>query len=169
MDQALSRLVKAGTLARVARGVYVKPVQSRYVGAVLPEPAKVVSVLAATTGETVEVHGAEAARRFGLTTQMPMKPLFWTTGASRRVRVGQQEVLLKHVAPRKLALAGRPAGAALAALWHLGRGQVTAQTFAMLKRRLPPAEFQVLIGRVDVMPAWMAAAVREHQRVTGNG
>ena len=57
MDQALSRLVKAGKLLRVARGSYTAPVSSRF-GCRAPAPRSVVEALAARTGEAVVAHGA---------------------------------------------------------------------------------------------------------------
>lgn len=36
VDQTLSRLVKAGDIERVARGVFVRPEVSRFVGKVMP-------------------------------------------------------------------------------------------------------------------------------------
>ena len=41
VDQTLSRLVKAGSIARVTRGVFVRPEVSRFVGKVGPSPLKV--------------------------------------------------------------------------------------------------------------------------------
>src|SRR5688500_13518882 len=82
VDQALSRLAQKGTIVRVTRGVYVRPEVSKYVGKVLPEPLKVVQAMAQEHGEVVQVHGAEAARRMALTTQVPTKSVFLTSGPS---------------------------------------------------------------------------------------
>lgn len=71
VDKALSRLVEEGVIQRVARGVFVRPKKSRFIGSVMPEVSRVIEVIAKDHGETVQVHGAEAARRFKLSTQMP--------------------------------------------------------------------------------------------------
>jgi hypothetical protein len=70
------------------------------------------------------------------------------------------QVRLKHVSARKMALAGRPAGQALLALWYLGRKQVTSSTFDRLASALPPEEFKALCSAQTVMPAWMVEALR---------
>src|SRR5260370_26790098 len=80
VDQALSRLVKRGEIARVSRGVFIRPKNSRYVGQVMPELSKVAQVIANAHGETIPVHGAEAAPRPGLTTQLPFPSLLYTIG-----------------------------------------------------------------------------------------
>ena len=83
--------------------------------------------------------------------------------------MGSLEVTLKHVSPRKLALAGRPAGTALAALWYLGRHQVTEAVIEQVRRKLPAEEFQALKAAASSQPAWMAAAFRRHERATSHG
>jgi hypothetical protein len=164
VDQALSRLVETGKLERVTRGVFVRPELSRYVGNVMPEPLKVAESIARSTGAVVQVHGAEAARRLELTTQVPTRLLFDTSGPSKRLHLGNLELRLQHVAPRKLALAGRPAGLALAALWYLGKHEVTPLVVEKIRRKLPPAEFEALMSATNVMPAWMISALRQHAR-----
>lgn len=170
VDQALSRLTKAGAITRVTRGVFVRPTESRHLGKVLPEPSKVVETVAKAKGATVQIHGAEAARRFELTTQTPTQPVFYTTGPSKRFRMGKMEVVLKHTASRKLALAGRPAGVALSALWYLGRNEVTPETIAQIRRKLPPTEFEALTAAKASMPGWMAETFyRYEQQAAAHG
>ena len=164
VDQTLSRLVKAGTIERVARGVLVRPEVSRFVGTVMPEPLKVAETIAKTTGAVVQVHGAEAALRLELTTQVPTQSVFVTSGPSKRVRVGQMEIRLQHVCQRKLALAGRPAGLAIAAMWYLGKTEVTPALIEKIRRKLGSSEFEVLKSATRSMPAWMSDAIFRNER-----
>src|SRR5260370_13968574 len=108
VDQALSRLVRGGEIVRVSRGVFVRPKNSRHVGQVMPELSKVAQAIATGHGETIQVHGAEAARLLGLTTQMPLQSLFYTSGRNREIKLGKLRLILKHLAARKLRLSGRP-------------------------------------------------------------
>ena len=167
VDQTLSRLVKSGFIARVARGVFVCPEMNRFVGRVMPDPMAVAETLAKTTGATLQMHGAEAARRLQLTTQVPTQPVFSTSGPSRRIRVGSMEIRLQHVSQRKLALAGRPAGMALAAMWYLGQKVVTPALIEKIRCQLPSVEFEALTAATHTMPAWMSDAVYRHQQSHG--
>lgn len=154
VDRALSRIVDAGEIERLARGVFVRPRKNRFVGKVVPGVADVVRAIAKDSGETVQVHGAEAARRFGLTMQAPTTPVYHTSASSRAIRIGNTSVRLIHTANRRrLQFAGTPAGLALAALWYLGRHHVTLQTVDKMRTALPPEEFEKL--RSADMPAWM--------------
>ena len=165
VDQTLSRLVKAGNVERVTRGVFVRPEASRFVGKVMPEPLKVAQIVAKATGAIVQVHGAEAARRLRLTTQVPTQAVFMTSGPSKSIRVGKMRIRLQHVCQRKLVLAGRPAGLALAAMWYLGRTEVTPALVDKIRRRLGPTEFEVLRSAAPAMPAWMSDAIFRSERL----
>jgi hypothetical protein len=167
IDQALSRMVRGGLIARVTRGVFVRPKENRYLGKLAPEPGSVAKLVATSSGGVLAVHGAEAARQLGLTTQVPAQPVFYTSGPGRRFRMGELQVVLKHVSPRRLSLAGRPAGTALSALWYLGKHQVTPEVVSTIKNRLGPEEFAALEAATTAMPGWMIAVLRhqhhEHQ------
>jgi len=161
IDQTLMRLTRQGVIERIGRGLYIVPKVSRFGLKSMPSPEAVARVVA--EGAPIEVHGAEAARRFGLSTQVPAQPVFYTTGSSRTVRLGNLRVRLQHVAARKLVLAGRPAGQALAALWYLGREHVSPDTIEQIAARLPPDEFEALRRVKSSMPAWMVEALRRYE------
>lgn len=164
IDQTLMRLTKEGRIERLARGLYALPKTSRFGLKAMPSPETIVQTLAAAEGASTEIHGAEAARRFGFSTQVPAHPVFYTTGSSHTVRLGKLAVRLQHVAARKLALAGRPAGQALSALWYLGKRQVTPATFERIAAKLPQAEFEALCAATSSMPAWMVQALLHYKK-----
>lgn len=142
--------------------------RSRFVGKVMPEPLKVAETVAKTTGAVVQIHGAEAARRLELTTQVPTQSVFVTSGPSKRIRVGKMEIRLQHVCQRKLALAGRPAGLALAAMWYLGKKEVTPALVEKIRRKLGSSEFEVLKSATSSMPAWMSDAIFRNERMAAH-
>ncbi len=143
--------MKKGEIARISRGVFVRPKKSRYVGEVLPEPSKVAQAIASVHRETIQVQGAEAARLLGLTTQMPLQAVFYTSGPNRKLKLGNLLLTLKHVAQRKLALAGKPSGLALSALWYLGKEQT-------------PEAFEEFRAETPAMPAWMADTLHRYEQ-----
>ena len=161
--RTLSRLAADGEILRLAQGVFVRPRRNRFVGAVMPALREVVETIARDNGETLQIHGAEAARRFRLTTQVPIAPVFHTSGSTRTIRVAGTAVRLVHTANRRrLQFAGEPTGAAISALWYLGKDNVTPETVGAIEVALGPAEFEKL--RSADMPAWMQkafAAARE--------
>jgi len=162
IDMTLMREVKAGTIERLGRGIYIVPKHLGHGLKATPSAESVVKLLA-QEGETIGVLGAQAAQRFGFSTQMVVREVFATTGPTRRIRYGKRMLELKHVSPRKMALGTGPAGQALSALWYLGRHEVTPGTFNALKRKLAPAEFRRLSQAKSVMPSWMAETMSTYE------
>lgn len=159
IDKSLSLLVKEGVIHRVRRGVFVKPKKNKFVGTVSPDVSSVVAEIVKKTGETIQIHGAEAARRFRLSTQMPMMPIFLTSGTSRTLKIGGLSVRFMHTSnARRLQYAGKKIGLALSALFYLGKEQVTAKEIALIRQQLSEKEFQKL--RACEMPEWMRVALK---------
>lgn len=156
IDQTLSRLVRRGALVRLARGLYTLPVHTRF-GDILPAPEAVVDAMA-HNGDTIVPHGAAAANALGLTQQVPVKTVYMTSGNSRTLRFGQQEVLLKHAPRWLLRLGNRPAGAAIRALHWMGKQHLDT-SLATLEKTLPAAEWQALLAARGTLPSHMARAI----------
>lgn len=157
IDQAFSRLSKAGKLLRVARGAYVAPVSSRF-GSRTPSPEKVIQSLAEQNGEIVVPHGASSANVLGLTQQVPIRVVYLTNGKTRELTLGHSVILVKHAPRWMLALGSRPAGAAVRALAWMGPTHAV-QSLASLHRTLPSSEWRTLISARAGLPAWMAQAI----------
>ncbi len=168
VDQALTRLTKEGAILRVARGVYVRPKENRFVGKVIPGTQEIVTAQAEARGEKLQAHGAEAVLALGLTTQVPMKSIFYTSGPSRKIHVGRQEVLLKHANPRLLALGTGPVGMAFAALWYMGKQQVTPETLKTVRGKLTSSEFSELRGSAQ-LPPWLSEAFQKFEKAEAHG
>jgi Family of unknown function (DUF6088) len=157
VDQAFSRMVKAGKLLRVTRGRYVAPITSRF-GTRTPAPEKVMKSLAAQSGEVVVLHGASAANALGLTQQVPIREIYLTSGRTRKLKLGRSEVLMKHVPRWMLALGASPAGAAVRALAWMGPTHAS-KSLATLRRTLPSSEWGALASARAALPSWMAQAI----------
>lgn len=157
VDQALSRLHRSGQLLKAGRGIYVRPVTGRF-GPRPPAAARVIEGLASATGERIAAHGATAANALGLSTQVPVRPVYLTSGRSRKLVVGKQNVELRHAPDWQLVLPGRPAGDAIRALSWLGP-KASAETLAKLRRKLPPAERATLEALRPQLPGWLAVEV----------
>lgn len=157
VGRAIGRLVSAGELERITRGIYMRPKISPYVGRVRPSPLAVIRVIAKQNHETIQVHGAEAVRAFGLSTQMQIQPVLYTSGSSREIRFGAQTIRLRHVAPEKLQHAGTKVGLAVVALFYMGRKGTNPTSVAKIKSELTPAELKQLAA--SKMPAWMSKAL----------
>jgi hypothetical protein len=159
IDQALARLARAGTIRRLARGVYDFPKRDRRLGALSPSLARVAAAIARSTGSQLQVSGAQAANQLGLSTQVPARLVYLTDGPTRTVRVSNREITFRHAAPRTLAGAGTAAGVVMQALRHLGRGGVTPDVIARIRRALRDDDRAAVSRHAAIAPAWMRPAL----------
>lgn len=154
VDQALSRMHRRGQLLRVGRGLYVRPVETRF-GKRTPEIATILSAIQTKTGESVASSGAAAANQLGLTTQVPLRPVYLTSGRARRLKLGAQTIELRHVPRWQLTLAEHPAGAVIRVLAWGGRERRRELT-AQLRSKLSAEMVQELAAVRGRVPTWMA-------------
>lgn len=159
VDQALTRLTQAGLLLRVGRGAYAAPVKGRF-GTRPPSTEAVMQAIESVNGETIVAGGAAEANALGLTTQVPTREVFITSGRSRELQLGNRRVELKHGNRLQLLLGKRPAGMAIRAVSWLGPEQ-GATALRALKAKLPVAEWEAMRSARAAMPSWMARAIGE--------
>ncbi len=159
IDQTLSRLTREGKLLRVGRGAYSLPVHGRF-GPRPPSTESVVQAIEASSGETIVASGAAEANALGLTTQVPTKEVYLTSGPSRRLQLGKRVIELKHGTRPQLLMGKRPAGKAIRALIWLGP-QRAPEALRQLRNQLPPQEWEAMRTARAFLPGWMAQTVSE--------
>ena len=142
VDQALFRLVRRGTLFRAGRGIYVRPVESPF-GTRSPSTVKMVEGLANQRGETIVAHGAAAANTLGLTTQIPMRAIYLTSGRSRHLKLGAQTVEFRHAPHHRRHGQARSIARSVRAGTRLSALPVSGGGFVRKSDRLPAS-----------VPAW---------------
>jgi hypothetical protein len=154
VDQALSRLAKAGQLRRLARGLYDFPKLHPKLGPLTPAADDVAKALARETGSHLQISGARAANALGLSTQVAAQSTYLTDGPSRRVVLGKRVVDLRHASPKHLIAPGSPAGTVVQALRHLGHARA-ADVVQIASRQLSVNDKKVLARSAFQAPAWM--------------
>ena len=157
VDQALSRLARKGQIMRVCQGIYVGPIQTRF-GPRPPSAETVIKSLSSLWGQTIVPCGGAAAHALGLTTQVPIKPVYLTSGPNRKLKLGRLSVELHHAPKWQLAAPLRPAGEAIRALSWLGPDEVKERLGA-IKGILSAEDLRELADARAVMPSWLAEPV----------
>ena len=161
VDKALSRLAAQETIRRLARGLYEYPREHRELGILSPDIQRIAKALAGKDRMRLQPAGAYATNLLGLSEQVPAKAVFLTDGPSRTVKIGRQEIQLRHTTPRNMAAAGRLSGLLMQAFRHLGREHITAKRMAHLKRALPANERKQLMKDLALAPTWMHSLFRD--------
>jgi hypothetical protein len=133
------------------------PAQDPRIGVLSPSTDAVAQALKGRDAARLQPTGAYAANILGLSDQVPARTVFLTDGRSRRVRIGKQEIIIRHTTLRNMATAGTTSGMAIQALRWIGRHHVDDQTCALLAKRLTDADKRKLIEDARYAPAWVAA------------
>ncbi len=162
VDQALSRLAKAGRLRRVGHGLYDVPRTSNVLNG--PAPADLdaaIAALARRDGVRIMPDGLVAANNLGLTNAVPAKASYVTDGHSRTLKIDGRTVRFRHAGPSVMQWAGRPAAPVVQALRWLGpRAAADGEIVSTLNRHLPDkVKFDLLRNSRD-LPGWALPLAR---------
>ena len=104
--KALSRLVKIGRVERMGQGIYVIPKYDKVFGKVLPSIEQISNILAKKDHVKIKPSGQNALNKVGLSTQVPMRLVFLTTGHSKRIQIGKSAIIFKPTTAKKLSMKG---------------------------------------------------------------
>ena len=91
---------------------------------------------------------------------MPTREVFFTSGPSRKLQLGNRCVELKHGNRWQLLLGKRPAGMAIRALDWLGP-EVAPAAIKLLRTKLSESEWEAVRSVRAILPSWMAKVVSE--------
>lgn len=157
VDQTLSRLAARGELIRAGRGIYLRPVQTRF-GLRSPSAEQAIEALAVQRGETIVPSGVAAANALGLTTQVPVKSIYLTSGRSRVLNLGRQAVELRHAPRWQLTLGNKVSGQVVRALAWLGPEEALG-ALHILPSKLTDTAKAELVAAAPQFPTWLARLI----------
>lgn len=159
--KALERLARRGDLRRVRRGFYDRPRPHPILGQTAPSAMAVIRSVMKDSGAKWQVSGAYAANLFHLSEQVPAKIVILTDGIPRKIVLEKLTLDFRRAAPRHLLGGGRPAGAAIQALRHIGRAGATSEVLGKLSRQLRPSAKAELAALTPQLPVWLQPIARQ--------
>ena len=160
IDQALARLCRAGTIVRVRRGVYERPVLHPRFGQLAPELMEVVAAEMRSRAARWSPSGAYAANILGVSDQVPARMIILTDGRQDTFDVGRTKVLVRRTSARNLLGAGTRTGLAFQALRHLGKAHADGTVVRKLRSALTSSDRRRLVRLMPSMPTWMHGVVK---------
>lgn len=168
VDMALTRLLNSGSIRRIGRGLYDYPMMHDKLGLLTPDADTIVQAVAVQSGDKVITSGAQAANRLGISTQVPAKSSYATSGASRSKKVAGRTITLKRSRAPILDDASPQANAVLQVLAHLGKINLDADIIRSLASRLNARDIKALQKARPQMAGWMSDAVLKIE-IASNG
>ena len=156
----LAELTQEGMLVKLAQGIYAKPRRSRF-GLVLPSVDKIAQAIAARDNAEVLPSGMTALNVLGLSTQVPMKYSYLTTGSERIIKIENQEIRLKRGVPKNFCYETKLIALLVQALKTLKQQNVGEEELQVIRNLISrEPDRSALAKDVDMMPVWMKRIVK---------
>ena len=169
IDKTLQRLVHAGTLRRIDRGLYDRPgANSLTKRPTRVDYRKVADAVARRDHLRLLVDGMTAANDLGLTDAVPARVTIHTETRRRDIQIDRLTIEFKQTAPSRLYWAGRPAMRVVQALYWL-KDSLTSERSVLL-RKLGKIMAEPVHGEAirrdlrdgfRMVPSWMQDVLRE--------
>ena len=130
VQKAVERLAEAGSIIRVARGIYCYPMIDTELGlgVIYPGFEDIAKAIAKRDKAQIVPAGAYAVNKLGLSTQVPMNVVFLTSGESRKIEIRNgRSIIFKHAAPKNFAFQSSFAQLLSIALKEIGKDNITPE------------------------------------------
>lgn len=161
VTKLLAMFEKEGLITRIAKGVYVKARKTQF-GILYPSAYELVTEIAKRDKATVIPTGTTAANRLGFSTQVPMNTIFLTSGSSRKLKLGNKIVTLKHGAPKNFAFRGRLMPELVQALRSIGENNITDKEETRIKQLfVETPETDTIAYDLLLAPVWMRQVIKK--------
>jgi hypothetical protein len=159
--KALSQLEKQKFIRRLARGIYDYPKKHDRLGVIPPDLNEVAKAIAEKDGVLIQPAGAHAANLVGLTTQVPGRIIFLTEAASKKVKIGNQEIIFKRTTKKNMLSAGTREGLLIQALRNIGKDHLDQKTRKQILKFLKNSPINEIKKNMKFAPAWIRTLVFE--------
>lgn len=156
VDQVLSRLVKEEVIRKVSRGVYDFPVIHKQLGALGPSFDKLIKTIAKQTNDIILPSGAVIVNQLGLDTQVPAKPIYFTSGQSKQKKIQSYSIKLKHSKIVSQFGENQNLCRLILALQHFGQYHIDETKILKLSRLISDKDKKDLTKAIPKLPHWMA-------------
>lgn len=168
IDKTLQRMVLAGQLRRIDRGLYDRPTLNRLTGrATTPDYRAVVDAIARRDRLRMLVDGMTAANDLGLTDAVPARVIVHTDARRRAIKLDNLNIQFKQTAASRLYWAGRSAMRVVQALYWLKDTLASDHDRIMarlVKILADPVHGDVirtdLLDGFSMLPEWMQSLLR---------
>ena len=144
--KALSQLQKQNIIRRLAQGIYDYPRMHDLLGIIPADLNEVAKAIAEKNGVQIQPAGAHAAN---------------LVGPSRKVKIGNQEIIFKKTTKKIMSSAGTREGLLIQALKNLGKDHIDQKERAQISKFLKESSENEIRKNMKFAPAWIRSLVFE--------
>ncbi len=159
VGKVLADLARQEVIYRLSRGVYLKANRTKF-GLVYPTTEEIAKAIAERDNAEVLPTGSTALNILGLSTQVPMNPVFLTSGSARKIKCGNKTITFKRGVPGNFAVKGQMMRLLVQAMKAIGEQNFTKEYtdgIANLLHEYP--EGDTFKHDLSVMPKWIKKTI----------
>lgn len=158
--QIVLTLVKEKEIKRLAQGIYVYPKKDHLLGELMPTMDDIAKAIARRDKIQLQPTGALALNRLGLSTQVPLKHVYYTEGTPRTINVGRGAIVFKKRSSRRVAQKSTIGSLVIAAMEELGPAGITEEIKGRLKALMSKESKVILIEDSLTAPIWIRDIIK---------
>lgn len=155
VKKALLRLKEKEVLVRLAHGIYLYPKMDNELGVLFPSTEDIAKAIARRDKARIVPTGVQALNKLGLSTQVPMKVVYLTDGATRSIKVGKRTITFKNTSPKNLLAQGEISSLAIQALKTIGQSKVDSDIITKIQDLLKKENRENILHDAKLAPAWI--------------
>lgn len=168
VGKALERLVNAGEVSRVSRGVYARLKQHPMFGELLPTAEDIAKAIAKKDKARIIPTGVLGLNALGLSTQVPLNLVYLTDGSARIIKIRKRTVKFKKTSPRNLSAIGPVSSVVIQALKEIGKDKVTEKEMGIILQHLKSEDPYRLEHDIKLAPEWIRIIMRKALKTDTN-
>ena len=163
INKSLERLVLAEELKRVAMGMYVRPINDKFFGIIMPSIDEIALAIARRDKARVMPTGSYAMYKLGLTTQVPLNIVYYTDASARKIKIGKQTITFKKASAKNLSAIGELSKLAILALKSIGKDNVSEEEINKIKEILKKEKPYHLHHDLKLAPEWIRRLIETNE------
>lgn len=156
VDWCLYRLKDKKVIRPIIRGIYDYPKFSELLQEELaPDLGAVAQAIARKNQWHIQISGSAALNLLGLSTQIPLKTVYYSDGPTRNFMIGDRKLQFKHLLLRETKIGSPKSEMIVQALSELGEDNITPEIIDKLKRQITPKEREKLFSETLFIRDWI--------------
>lgn len=160
--KSLARYEKNGVIRRVIRGVYDKPGYSEIIQeAAAPDPEEIAKALARNFNWNIAPDENTAMNLLGLSTQIPAKWEFISSGPYRDYKIGNVSIQFKHRSCKEIAGMSYMSALMIEAIKGIGRERLNDEIIKHLKSRVSDENKKNILLETRQTSSWIYTAIKK--------
>ena len=162
LHMILKRLTEEGKVAKVLRGVYMKPRYSRLLGEnVPPRIVDIAEALAQSYGWNIIPTGATALNMLGLSTQVPANYEFLSDGPYKSYEYDGTAIVFKHTNKNtELTQISKKSALIIQALKAIGKEEIDIGSIRKIAGALSKEEKEIMLQETKHSTSWVYEKIK---------